>query len=85
MDEEIRERLDRLSPEARELFLELEVVGEQWAYKAPAEELVVDLHERMRALSPEDAREFCDLHLAVARKCFEVASRLQAKMDEEGE
>jgi hypothetical protein len=40
MDKEIRERIERLSPEARALFWEVEQQGEEAEFEVPADELV---------------------------------------------
>jgi hypothetical protein len=47
MDKEIRERIERLSPEARALFWEVEQQGEEAEFEVPADELVDKLHQRM--------------------------------------
>ena len=76
MDKEIRERIERLSPEARALFWEVEQQGEEAEFEVPADELVDKLHQRMLELPPEDQVEFVELFRAIGRKAHEEGLRL---------
>jgi hypothetical protein len=79
MDKEIRERIERLSPEARALFWEVEEQGEEAEFEVPADELVDKLHQRsqrMLELPPEDQVEFVELLRAIGRKAHEEGLRL---------
>src|SRR5215204_510748 len=78
MDNEIAGRIERLSPEARALFWEIERRGEEAEFKVPADELVVDLHQRMAELPPQDQPAFLDLFGAIAREAHEEGFRLRA-------
>src|SRR5215212_10948542 len=71
MDKEIRERIERLSAEARALFWEVEQQGEEAEFEVPADELVDKLHQRMLELPPEDQVEFVELFRAIGRKAHE--------------
>jgi hypothetical protein len=77
MDEEIRGRLARLSPQARALFWELELQGKESNFEVPADELVIDLHQRM--LDLPDREEFVELHRAIGSKAHEEGLRLEAE------
>ena len=79
MDDEIAGRIERLSPEARALFWEVERRGEEAEFKVPMDELVVDLHERMEDLPPQDQQEFVDLFLAIGRQAHEEGLRRGAE------
>ena len=79
MDDGIAGRIERLSPEARSLFWEVERRGEEAEFKVPMDELVVDLHERMEDLPLQDQQEFEDLFLAIGRQTYEEALRLEAE------
>lgn len=79
MDEEIRDRIQRLSPETRALFSEIERRGEEAGYEVPADELVIDLHQRMLGLSPHDQAEFIELFRAIGRKAYEEGLGLEAE------
>jgi hypothetical protein len=79
MDKEIRERIERLSPEARALFWEVEQQGEEAEFEVPADELVDKLHQRMLELPPEDQVEFVELFRAIGRKAHEEGFRLEVE------
>ena len=82
MDEEIRERIERLSPEARALFWEVEQQGEEAEFEVPADELVDKLRQRsqrMLELPPEDQVEFVELLRAIGRKTHEEGLRLEVE------
>ena len=79
MNDEIAGRMARLSPEARALFIEAERQGEEWEFSAPPDELIVDLHQRVAELSPQDRHEFVDLFRAIARDADEEHLRLEAE------
>ena len=79
MDKEIRERIERLSPEARALFWEVEQQGEEAEFEVPADELVDKLHQRMLELPPEDQVEFVELFRAIGRKAHEEGLRLEVE------
>jgi hypothetical protein len=85
MDDEIARRILRLSPEARALFFEAQRRGEETEFMVPPDELLVDLEQRMAALSPEDLSEFVGLHEALVRRGREEAVRLEAEaLESEG-
>jgi hypothetical protein len=71
--DEIAERVERLSPETRALFWELQARGVGTEFRVPAEELVIHLHQRMRDLPPEDQAEFINIHRDIARRAEEEA------------
>jgi len=77
MDNEIAGRIERLSPEARALFWEIERRGEETEFKVPVDELVVNLHQRM--LDLPDREEFVDLYRAISRKEHEEGLRGEAE------
>jgi hypothetical protein len=79
MDDEIAARIERLSPEARALFWEIEKRGEETGFKVPPDELVVNLHQRMAELAPEDLVEFVQLYGVIGRKFQEEGLRLEAE------
>ena len=79
MDKEIRERMERLSPEARALFWEVEQQGEEAEFEVPADELVDKLHQRMLELPPEDQVEFVELFRAIGRKAHQEGLRLEVE------
>jgi hypothetical protein len=79
MDDEIADRIARLSPEARTLFLEIARRGEETEFKIPSDELVVNLHQRMAALPPQDQREFVDVFRAIARRGHAEGLQLQGE------
>src|SRR5215213_8363496 len=79
MDKEIRERIERLSAEARALFWEVEQQGEEAEFEVPADELVDKLHQRMLELPPEDQVEFVELFRAIGRKAHEEGLRLEVE------
>jgi hypothetical protein len=79
MDDEIADRIEKLSPEARALFWEVERRGEEAEFKVPADELVANLHQRMASLPPQDRSEFVDVFHAIARQAEEEGLRLQAE------
>ena len=76
MDDEIAGRIERLSPEARALFWEVQRRGEETEFRVPPDELVVNLHQRMAGLPPQDRVEFVDVFRAVARAAGEKRKRL---------
>jgi NADH:ubiquinone oxidoreductase subunit C len=79
MNDEIAGRIERLSPEARALFTEVEQREEEWEFSVPPDELVVDLRQRMAELPPEDQREFIDLFRVIARDAHEERNRLEGE------
>lgn len=79
MDEEIRGRIERLSPEARALFWEIELRGEESDFGVPPDELVINLNQRMLGLSPTDQAEFVELFRAIERKAHQEGLRLEAE------
>jgi hypothetical protein len=79
MDDEIRARIEGLSPEARELFWEVERRGEQFEFRAPPLELLDDeLLSRIKNLSVGDQRAFFGLVGAIADHAHDEALRLEA-------
>ncbi len=80
MSEDIADRIERLSPEARALFWEVRQRGEEFEFYAPAIEVLDDeLLSRIKELPVGDQREFFGLFGAIARRDYEEAARLQAE------
>ena len=79
MDDEIADRIERLSSEARALFWEVQRRGEESEFRVPADELVPNLHQRMAHLPPQDLSEFVDLFRAIKRKADDEGLRLEAE------
>jgi hypothetical protein len=79
MDNKIAGRIERLSPEARALFWEVVRRGEETEFRVPPDESVVNLHQRMADLSPQDQREFTDVFRAIARQGHAEGLQLQAE------
>jgi hypothetical protein len=79
MDDEIAGRIEKLSPEARALFWEIEWRGEKTEFRVPPDELVVNLHQRMAELPPQDQPEFIGLFRAIAQESLEEGERLRAE------
>jgi hypothetical protein len=79
MDDEIAGRIERLSPEARALFWEVQRRGEETKFRVPPDESVVNLHQRMADLPPQDRVEFVDVFRVIARKAHEEGYRLEAE------
>jgi hypothetical protein len=79
MDDEIADRIESLSPEARALFWEVQRRVEETNFKIPPDELVVNLHQRMVGLTPQDQQEFVDLFRAIVRDAHEERNRLEAE------
>jgi hypothetical protein len=79
MDDEIADRIEGLSPEARALFWEVQRRGEETEFRVPAHELVTNLNRRMLDLSPYDQVEFLELFGAIGRRELEEGFRLEAK------
>jgi hypothetical protein len=79
MDDEIADRIERLSPEARALFWELQRRGEETEFKVPPDELVVNLRQRMASLPPQDQPEFIDIFRVIAHQAHEKALQLEAE------
>jgi hypothetical protein len=79
MDDEIAGRIEKLSPEARALFLEWERRGDETEFKVPPDELIVNLGQRMTELPLQDRREFLDLFRVIAHEAHEEAYRLRAE------
>jgi hypothetical protein len=73
MYDEIAERVERLSPQTRALFWELQARGVAAEFRVPADELVIHLHQRMLDLPPEDQAEFVNIHRDIARQAEEQA------------
>jgi len=71
MDDEIAGRIERLSPEARALFWEIQRREEETEFRVPPDKLVANLHQRMAGLPPQDKREFVDLFRAIKRQAHE--------------
>jgi len=78
-DDEIARRVDRLSPEAQELFWECARWGEETEFKVPADELVANLHQRTSELQPQDRAEFATLWYRIAHQNLEEGLRLKRK------
>ena len=79
-DDEIKARIERLSPEARALFWEIERRGEEHGFALPPEEsLVNDELARMASLPVEDKAEIVGLFRAIARQAEQEVYRLQAE------
>ena len=78
-DDEIKARIERLSPEARALFWEIEWRGEEHGFAIPPEELLVDELARMASLPVEDRAELVGLFRAIARWTYQEGYRLQAE------
>jgi len=79
MDDEIADRIERLSPEARALFWELQRRGEETEFRVPPDELVVDLHQRMAGLLLQDQPEFIDIFRVIAHQAHEKGLQLEAE------
>jgi hypothetical protein len=79
MDDEILDRIERLSPEARALFWEVTRRGEETEFRVPPDELVVDLHQRMAELAPRDRVEFIDVFRAIRRRAREEGLQQKAE------
>ena len=79
MDDEIAGRIERLSPEARALFWEIERRGEETEFRVPPDELVANLHQHMTELPPEDQAEFVGLFRAIACEAHEEGYRREAE------
>jgi hypothetical protein len=79
MDDEIADRIERLSPEARALFWELQRRGEESEFRVPPDELVVNLRQRMAGLPPQDLSELVDLYRAIKRRAREEGLKLEAE------
>jgi len=79
VDEEIVGRIERLSPEARALFWEVQRRGEETEFRVPPDESVTNLHQRMANLPPQDLAEFIGLFRAIARRAREEGLRLEAE------
>jgi hypothetical protein len=75
MNEEILDRVERLSPETRALFWELEARGEAEEFRVPADELVIDLHRRMLDIPRYEQAEFMDIFRTIAEDAFEEGRR----------
>jgi hypothetical protein len=79
MDDEIADQIERLSPEARALFWEVQRRGEETEFRVPANELVTNLNRRMLDLLPHDQVEFVELFRAIGRRALEEGFRLEAE------
>jgi hypothetical protein len=80
MDEEIKARIERLSPEGRELFWEVMRRGEALKFSAPAMEVLDDeLLARIKDMSVEDQREFFGVFGVLADRDLEEGMRLRAE------
>jgi hypothetical protein len=79
MDDEIPDRIERLSPEARALFWEVARRGEETEFMVPPDELVVNLHRRMAELAPRDRVEFIDVFGAIMRQAREEGLQQKAE------
>jgi hypothetical protein len=80
MDDEIKARIARLSPEARELFWEVMRRGEEFGFLAPPLEVLDnELLSRIKGLPVDERREFFGVFGFVARQGREEAIRLQAE------
>jgi hypothetical protein len=79
MDDEIPDRIERLSPEARALFWEVARRGEETEFRVPPDELVVNLHQRMAELAPRDRVEFIDVFGAIMRQAREEGLQQKAE------
>jgi hypothetical protein len=79
MDDEIADRIEGLSPEARALFWEVQRRAEESEFRVPPNELVVNLRQRMAGLPPQDLSEFVDLFRAIKHKADKEGLRLEAE------
>jgi hypothetical protein len=79
MDDEIADRIEGLSPEARALFWEVQRRVEETEFKVPPDELVANLHQRMAGLPPQDQPEFVNLFRAIVRQAHEEGLQLEAE------
>jgi hypothetical protein len=80
MDEDIAKRISRLSPAARDLFLEVMRWGGDTEFAvSPEEVLSGDLLERLKALPLEDRRGIVSLWGDIGRWELEEGTRLQAE------
>jgi hypothetical protein len=81
MDEDVASRIERLSPEARELFWEVWEVerrGAEADFKIPALELVPDLVARISSLPVGDQAEFFAVFRAIAERSRAERVRFEA-------
>jgi len=79
MDDEIAGRIERLSPDARALFWEIERRGEEVEFKVPPDELVLNLRQRIADLPVQDQPELVDIFGVIARQDHEEGLRLKAE------
>jgi hypothetical protein len=79
MDDEIAGRIERLSPEARALFWEIQRREEETEFRVPPDKLVANLHQRMAELPPEDQAEFVGLFRVIRREADEEGQRLETE------